>query len=166
MFLISWNKLVFFEIYFYLPKLTFFGNRQQSNAHAGQIKKHFFVMCWLNLMRALIKNREHNITAALQGQLQSVLWYTRLSCQARQSHAIVGHNRTVPSKHKTFVWHLYSVGPIRRWSNIVQMFWVYWVSRLSGQEYRSHVGNSRREQRPDRSWLPFTTRDDPLSCTE
>ena len=48
--------LFFPECVFYLPKLrVFFGNRQQSNARAGQKKTHvFLVMRGLNLMRALI----------------------------------------------------------------------------------------------------------------
>ena len=54
---VSRNKLVFFpNVFFILSKLTvFFGNRQQSNARAGQKKNLFFlVMRGLNLMRALI----------------------------------------------------------------------------------------------------------------
>ena len=36
-------NLVFSEWFFYLPKLTvFLGNRQQSNARAGQKKTHVF----------------------------------------------------------------------------------------------------------------------------
>ena len=38
----------------------------------------------------------------------------------------------IPSKHKTFVEHLYNVGPTsktlgRRCTNVIQMFYVYWV---------------------------------------
>ena len=46
---------------FYFPKLTgvFFGNRQESNARAGQKKTHvFLVMRGLNLMRAYLKQRK------------------------------------------------------------------------------------------------------------
>ena len=36
-------NLFFFEMFFYLPKLTVFSeNRQQSNARAGQKKRMFF----------------------------------------------------------------------------------------------------------------------------
>ena len=55
-------NLVFFEMFFYLQKLTTCfssENRQQSDAHLGRKKHMFFlVMCCLNLMRALILNRE------------------------------------------------------------------------------------------------------------
>ena len=49
-------NLVFFRNVFLSPEIDcLFGNRQQSNACAGQKKTHvFFVMRGLNLMRALI----------------------------------------------------------------------------------------------------------------
>ena len=49
------GKMFFYPLkcFFYLPKLTvFFGNRQQSNARAGQKNTFFLVMRRLNLMRA------------------------------------------------------------------------------------------------------------------
>ena len=47
-------------MFFLSPEIDyFFRNRQQSNARAGQKKTHvFFVIRCLNLMRALILNRE------------------------------------------------------------------------------------------------------------
>ena len=43
MFLSLQTNLFLFEMFFYLPKLTvFFGNRQQSNARAGQKKQIVF----------------------------------------------------------------------------------------------------------------------------
>ena len=44
----------------------------------------------------------------------------------------VFHQLEVPSKHKTFVKHLYNVGPAsetlgRRYINVIQMFCVCWV---------------------------------------
>ena len=65
-FVISRNELFFFsEYFFYLPKLTvFFGNRQQSNARAGQKETHVFFGNGRSkyITRAHL-NREKNIVA-------------------------------------------------------------------------------------------------------
>ena len=49
-----------------------------------------------------------------------------------------------PSKHKTFVKHLYNVGPtsstsVQHCTNVIQMFCIYWVSHVLARLY-SRVG--------------------------
>ena len=53
---------------------------------------------------------------------------------------------SAPSQHKTFVKHLYNVGPtsstlVQHCINVIQMFWTCWVSSASHVDHKVNAGN-------------------------